>query len=279
MPIPHLIIFGMARSGTSALGQVIQKTPGCAWLGESFNAGKAWIPAQHLNQIIPELLASGAAPPGTNPDNLNEWTRKNPPRFLEMSNSTLERQGYKFMAAKILWNQLPPGDLMKIFSGNENGCNVVILRDPVATFISNRKALITRKWNRFDYTTLRPSLSVEDWHSWLKGRADFLGFLEKNMEMLSGVLSYEGLAPAGALEPERVRAGFEKIFTIPIQGESEPAFSKQDRQSTSRDRAGNWDELQRHFDNHGCLSDTLLAESEIRRMSASNGNPRSSRKR
>lgn len=276
MPIPHLIVFGMARSGTTAVGQVIQKTAGCAWLGESFNAGKAWIPAQHLTEIIPELLASGTAPPGTNPDNLNEWTRKNPSRFLGMSTSTLERQGYKFMATKILWNQLPPGDLMKIFPFNDNGCNIVILRDPVATFISSKKALITGKWNRFDYTTLKPSLSVEDWHSWLKGRANFLSFLEKNIEMFSGVLSYEELAPAGALEPKRVKASFSEIFPIPIQGESGPAISKQDRQRTPRDRVGNWDELQAHFDNHGCLSNTLTTESEIRRMAASMVNPQSS---
>jgi hypothetical protein len=182
------------------------------------------------------------------------------------------------MATKILWNQLPPGDLMKIFPSNDNGCNVVILRDPVATFISNKKALITGKWNRFDYTTLKPSLSVEDWHYWLDGRANFLGFLEKNMEMFSGVVSYEELAPAGVLEPKRVGEAFAQICSIPIQVESEPDMSKQDRHSGPRDRVGNWDELQEHFDNHACLSNALMAESKMRRMAASMGDPQSSTK-
>lgn len=186
-----MIVLSEARSGTTAFGSMIRQLDGVLWLGEPWNQELWWLPDESRETILKSFENSGhrvEADGGL----ANGSARANPSGFLDALSESSNLLDYKFVAMKLLWHQLSGEDIRRVIE-RLDVTTLVLIRDPVDTYISEIKATRTSAWNSLDYTDLKPELDPDHFKDWTIHRKKFLDFIEKNASFIWGYLRYEDL--------------------------------------------------------------------------------------
>lgn len=256
---PHLVILGMERSGTSAVGDVILQTRQGVWLGEVWNPNRAWIPKKYVSEVL-EVVRE----PGLDAENLNSFTQASPGKFLSLVQNAEFMPDKGFISSKLLWGQLTPKVIESEVLSRSEVTAICIVRDPFSTFISATKARQSQRWRGLDYTDLRPDLLFEDWSEWLGNRRQFIDFIKTNHSMISGVIFYEKLLTRGSLDPAKLAKALLALSGLPVDANF-PNLSRQDQIAGYKKRVKKRGEFSKHLRRTGLRPNYSREIREIRR--------------
>lgn len=253
-----VVLLSQARSGTTAVGTVFEQARNYAWIGEVWNPTRWWIP----EKVRRTLRAHIQSHPGSRDFNIatfNGYTRANPAQFLgELDQSDLFPQA-KYVGLKLLWSDLPPEVMVSEVLSQPSVQSVALIRNPVLTYVSQRKAIETREWRDFDYTHLKPTIDSDHFVGWMRGRRQFIRFLSDNSDFISGFVTYEDLFPGGTMDTAIFEGAMDRIGLPLGNSISAPTTSIQDSETEVRQRVANFDAIESVLGDTS-VEDTLAEE-------------------
>ena len=255
-----LVVIGGPRTGSSALGQLLNAHRGVDYYGEIFNPNALLDQHPVRRRLIEQLTGSNQ---GTSRNvRWRDICEKSPLSVVEKMFETSRDDGRSVVLFKLFDRHLDWRfwhDLMRLY----RPVVLTIHREPIDAFISLKKARMTRAWQAVDTTDLKPTLSVKEFLRWREAQQDFYQIAHWIVRR-SGVpahseISYQDLFasdrnPHDVLMNRLASSGLEFGERI----EAEPRASRQDKALSRAEKVANWADFEAELKKRD-LQDTLYA--------------------
>jgi len=226
-----LCIVAAPRTGSNVLCSMFSRDPACHYQWELFHPH--WIGG--LNEDELAALAARA----NSVEAIASWRARQPGAVIDL---LLGLSPCRTLVLKVFPGHVRRRLLRHEVFGRGDIAFTVLTRHPIDSFVSATKARILRAHSRVDTTTLRPTLSLEDFGRWARSRYNWYRWIDYSFKQACVDpirIDYDraiAVDPAATAAHLATRIGLK--FAPPSRNPKD--LFRQDKTEDYRDRVANW---------------------------------------
>lgn len=174
-----IVWVAIPRTGTNFLCSLLKHHPLITSYYEIFHQQKFYAGSHNHPEAIIQRINQKYATSFLNLEDraLIEWIHHHPDKLIDL---LLGLNPEKYVSFKLFPNQLTPGAIKSTIINNQQVVKILVKRDLLATYISHEIAFKINKWDNFDTSQVRVTLSVEKFANWVDWAQQWYQLFEKN---------------------------------------------------------------------------------------------------
>ncbi len=190
-----LVLISIPRTGTNFLCSLLNYHPLITSYYEIFHPKKFYSGYQNNPEGIIEQINQKYSVNFLNSEDIKliNWIHNNPTKLIDtLVNFNLKQ----YVSFKLFPDHLNCSTIESAIIKNRNMKKILVKRNLLATYFSHEIAIKTNKWNNFDTSEIRVSLSVEKFAKWVNWAEQWYDIFENNSSLEKKecfVINYEDI--------------------------------------------------------------------------------------